>query len=194
MYALHNFPMQDVILREADVNTDYDTMCTIEAMWARDYRAAGDTCNTGKAIVDKLFSGRHTKVYIVEVLGKTASFMVLQKQAAAITIDIVYVLPKYRQRGLATQLYQTAISNFGAEQISLSYRRVIAKLPYWQSLGFQSVKGQVGQKYTLKSLCYLSIHSHVHSIVSVPLTKEAIQLYRNSLGSTWDYKVDLLAS
>ena len=129
MYALHNFPMQDVFLREADVNTDYNTMCTIEAMWAQDYRAAGDTCNTGKAIVDKLFSGRHTKVYIVEVLGKTAGFMVLQKQAAAITIDIVYVLPKYRKRGLATQLYQTAISNFGAEQISLSYRRVIAKLP-----------------------------------------------------------------
>ena len=194
MYALHKFSMQDVVLREADVNTDYDKICTIEAMWARDYRAAGDTCNTGKAIVDKLFSDRNTKVYIVEVLGKTAGFMVLQKQAAAITIDIVYVLPKYRKLGLATQLYQTAISHFGAEQISLSYRRVIAKLPYWQSLGFQSVKGQVGQKYTLKSLCYLSIHSHVHSIISVPLTKQAIAGYRNSLGSTWEYKADLLAS
>lgn len=117
MYALHNFPMQDVILRKADVNTDYDKIDKMYSMWAQDYRAAGDTCDTGKAIVDKLFSGRHTQVYIVEVLGKTAGFMVLQKEAAAITIDIVYVLPKYRKLGLATQLYQTAISNFGVSVV-----------------------------------------------------------------------------
>lgn len=187
MCTIYNFPIIEITLREADFNTDIDLLVRLYTAWARDYSAAGDYCLPPNRPASEIFSP-FDKVFLAYKDHELAGFLILKEESDLWTIDLVYVKQKFRGQGVATKLYDLALKDFGACAIELTYKRVLKRVEYWKALGFKSLKGKVGHSYSYKSVCILSTNDHWHSICAVPLELNAIDRYRRSLGSTYEFK------
>lgn len=187
MCTIHNFPIIKITLREADFNTDSDILGRLYTAWARDYTAAGDRCRSPNRPVSEIFS-LSDKIFLAYKDHELAGLLVLRQEYDVWMIDLVHVRHKFRGQGIATKLYDLAVRDFGACEIEITYKRVLKRVGYWQARGFKSLKGRVENSFSYKSLCVLSIEDHWHSISAIPLELNAIERYRRSLGSTYEFK------
>lgn len=95
-------------------------------------------------------------------------------------ISLAFVSPKYRQKGIGTALYRSAIDDMGAQGIYLVYRRVQKRVNYWRSLGFQSIIFRSPQALGYGKICYLSTQEFP-SPLSCELDARAISQFRKRL-------------
>jgi GNAT superfamily N-acetyltransferase len=56
-------------------------------------------------------------------------------------IDILWVKPAFRNKGIATMLYRYAIERMGVNVIAINGDRVATRINYWKQLGFTHCSG-----------------------------------------------------
>jgi len=92
-------------------------------------------------------------------------------------IELCWVHPKFRHKGLATRLYRYAIDHMRATHIHIEEDRVFDRIEYWQNLGFQScsVYKVAARENDLPSLRLL-LTPHLNMINVFPLTQYDLYL------------------
>jgi len=188
MNAYHNFSKDKITMRRADVCMDKNILKQFFAAWARDYIGAGDKCEMPTPLSGSAFL-MEDHIYLAHLKQQAVGLLVLREAGLGKCIEIVYVDRRYRSRGFAAQLYKFAIEYCDAQEITLTYQRVLRRVSYWQGLGYKSLLGWGREGYSIRSLCCLSTKEHLYSICAVPLTREAIEKYRMSLGCAYEFKV-----
>jgi GNAT superfamily N-acetyltransferase len=73
-------------------------------------------------------------------------------------IELVYVKPEFRGRGLAVEMYQQAIKHYGCKMISLTYHRVdtLPLINMWRKCGFIGIILTPGQSGADRAICMLT--------------------------------------
>lgn len=187
MNAYHNFAKDKIALRRYDQETDRENFKKFCAAWVRDYLQAGDKCDGSAVLSGRAFTKRHD-ISIAYLEQKAVGLLVLKNLGAGRFIEIAYVDKSHRRRGIATQLYKFAMESCDAQEIMLTYKRVLSRVSYWQGLGYRSLRGFENEGYKERSGCFLSTKEHLYSICAVPLTEDAVVRYMAGLGSTYDFK------
>ena len=186
MYAKHNFKTkekQNIIFRKAVSQRDIEIVYKMGKNWYKDYLAAGDFASKYASITELESAAKQRKLVVVISDNKYAGFAELKVCAGKTIINVVYVLPTFRRKGIAKLLYKHLMNQCGATEIELTFKRVMRRIEYWKSLGFASVKSLEGY-YRLCDLCSLSTSAVESRIFSVALNKEDIRSYRNKQGET----------
>lgn len=184
MYAKHKFnadSKQNIIFRKELTNRDLEIIYKMCKCWYDDYLDAGDYASSyaSKSELNSLAKAGHLVVAIVG--GKYAGFGELKICDGVKVINVVYVAPYFRNRGVAKALYQYLINQCRATEIELTFRRVLDRLDYWKSIGFESLMS-LGQSYGARDLCRLSTSGAETRLFAVPLTRADIQHYREQRG------------
>lgn len=191
MYAKHNFKTkekQNIIFRKAVSQRDIEIVYKMGKNWYKDYLAAGDFASKYASITELESAAKQRKLVVVISDNKYAGFAELKVCAGKTIINVVYVLPTFRRKGIAKSLYKHLMNQCGATEIELTFKRVMQRIEYWKSLGFASVKSLEGY-YRLRDLCSLSTSAVESRIFSVALNKEDIKSYRNKQGETENIKM-----
>ena len=71
-------------------------------------------------------------------------------------IELCWIHPQYRNRGLATLLYKYALANMGVTHIHIEENRVYDRIDYWRNLGFVNA-----MLYTVHADAQPSLRLHV---------------------------------
>lgn len=186
MYAKHNFKLeekQNANFRKAASKNDINAAFKMGKYWYKEYLSAGDFALSYASISELEIAAKNGELIIVTSENKYAGFADLKICNGKTVINVVYVLPKFRRKGVGKSLYQHLINQCGATEIELTFKRVLERVDYWKSLGFASVKSVAGH-YRLRDLCRLSTSGVESRLLSVALNKADIQHYRNTQGAT----------
>ena len=148
------------------------------AEFKQDYKAAGDTISDASHLYAK---GSLENTYKIVYKGKTAGFInfcgvkdVVRNSDVKI-IQVAYVKPEFRGRGIMSAVYMWALNIHGAEGIEISYQRVQGREIYWVSVGFYRICPIPGQLGTDIALCALS----KNPMIGWPLTPVRVRECRN---------------
>jgi N-acetylglutamate synthase-like GNAT family acetyltransferase len=191
MYAKHKLDTKDkqnIIFRKAVSQSDIEMVHKMGKCWFEDYLAAGDNATSYGTIPQFKKTALKGLLVLVIVDNNDAGFAALKVCEGKTVINVVYVSPSFRQKGIAKALYQYLINQCGASEIELTYRRVLDRIDYWKSVGFESLKSKDGY-FLLGDLCRLSVVGTKTRLFSVALNKEDIQRYRRQKGVTLNINV-----
>lgn len=74
------------------------------------------------------------------------------------SIELVYVKPEFRGRGLAVEMYQHAIRQYECKMVTLTYHRVntLPQINMWRKAGFIGIVLHPGQSGADKAICMLT--------------------------------------
>jgi GNAT superfamily N-acetyltransferase len=140
----------------------------------RDYAAAGDTISDHNHLYA---DGSSESTYKIVYQGQTAGFInffhlkdPMDNRDVKI-IQVAYVKPEFRGRGIMSAVYMWALDIHNAEGIEVSYQRVTGREIYWASMGFYRICPVPGQVGTGIGLCVLS----KNPTIGWPLTPERVR-------------------
>jgi len=176
MYAKHQFSTSlknRIIIRKAKSERDIDAAYSMGKQWLKDYIKAGDFA-TGSGSKAEIHMSALLGNQIVVIIDKRyAGYAELGQKNGNKVINVVYVDKRFRRKGVARALYLYLMNECGAKEIELTFQRVIERVDYWKSLGFKSVK-DLGEGYTLRDICRLSICESEQLLFSTPLSESKI--------------------
>ena len=176
-----------IVIRPATKN-DINRLSVMGTRWARDYNKAGDSSSmtTQKQWMRNLMCDEVlAKVLVAVQDGVTLGFALCTDWSdSERLIDVVYVDPKARSKGVGSMLYRACFERLNATAISITYGRLLKKLSYWKALGFKSVMPKLGDGYTLRSLCVVQLAPVTTSPLNAPLDSKAIRRYMASMHDT----------
>ena len=170
------FNINEVKVIEIGDKIKSDEFKKLVYMWVRDYRASGDICCDAPLLYQYILQ-TDVSTLIATVNHQIIGFLSVASSNGVNTIKISYILPQFRNNGVATKLYENAITTLGAEEIEITFKRTKDRISYWKSLGFQSFKKRPGQGYSHKCICYLSLKDRRHSIMAMPLQIDVLNKF-----------------
>jgi ribosomal protein S18 acetylase RimI-like enzyme len=95
-------------------------------------------------------------------------------------INLAYVRPSARGKGVGSKLYELAMREHGATAIELMYRRVHKNVNYWRKAGFRSIKFKGSSDCAYGSIVRL-FTQHSPSIMCCELDTKKIWAFRKRL-------------
>ena len=131
MYAQHNFENSvsaSVNIRSANSEMDIQKIKKMFYSQEKDYNNVGDSGFAEQDIKTLESLAQRGYLFVLEVDNTDAGFALLKENKKV--IDVVYVRPQYRRNGFANRIYQYLILEHGAEEIELTYHRVLNNLEY----------------------------------------------------------------
>jgi GNAT superfamily N-acetyltransferase len=180
MYAQHNFEngvSASVNIRSANSEMDIQKIKKMFYSWEKDYNNAGDSGFAEQDIKTLESLAQRGYLFVLEVDNTDAGFALLKENKKV--IDVVYLRPQYRRNGFANRIYQYLILEHGAEEIELTYHRVLNNLEYWKDLGFKCLRALTSQTFNKRALCRLSTRNKEAFFNSTFLNKHDIARYRS---------------
>lgn len=173
-----------ITVRKATAN-DLQRLTSMSIRFTNGYNNAGDSAKVRTREEWNAYwsNSKLTDLTYVAVCGQDVVGFVLCEPARTneTIVNIVFVEKDHRSKGVSSMLYKAAIEMLNARGISLTYARVLKNLPYWESLGFQSVTPAFGQTFTMRSLCILQMESATISSLNAPLENMKIRHFMNSM-------------
>lgn len=129
--------------------------------------------------------------FLIQVNADLAGLLILNKdRLSGRFIQIVYIAPRYRHQGIASQAYSYAIQMLGAKAISLTLRRVLKNPDFWRRNGFKSLVVKGVDHYRYGNVVRLSVHSYP-SKMSCDLDKQKIREFRKRLSEACESVVSI---
>ena len=144
------------------------------AEFKQDYKAAGDTISDANRLHA---ADSPESTYKIVFKNQTAGFINFcgvknpKDNSDVKIIQVAYVKPEFRGRGIMTAVYLWALNIHGAEAIEISYQRVQGRELYWASVGFFRICPIPGQVGTDIALCALS----KNPMIGWPLTPQRVR-------------------
>lgn len=160
----------------ANLQTDIKALTELHRYWQNDYVKKGGFATNSIRLPYLLKTQKYTAIKAT-IGQEIIAFGLIRKDLEHTQIHVVYVKKQHRSNGVATALYKYALEELGANQIELTYKRVLNNLTLWQSLGFKSLNAKLNGGYSANGLCLVSTQSHIYSILAVPLQRDAIKKY-----------------
>jgi predicted GNAT family acetyltransferase len=116
-------------------------------------------------------------LYLAQVNGTTVGHLETYQQRQQLVIYTVSVLPEYRNFGVAKRMYQKAITELGANSISLTYHRIrsMKMIDYWREVGFNHITLVPGQTGGDLGLALLIVNSLDENAIDWPLHHRGVK-------------------